>query len=320
MAQPQILSPLLPTKLIHQFPLPTWVENLAIRSNGQILVTLLTTPELYLLDPTTTPPTSTFIHKFPSALALTGIIELGQDIFYICAGSFNVSAYKNEPGSYSVYEVDMRGFKKEGDEVQVKKICDIKESGLLNGMELFSEEATEVLIADSEVGCVWKVNVGTGEYEMVVQVDEMKVPAQGMPMGINGIKIRDGYLYWTNTGRKQFCRIKIDHAGKAIGKTEIVAEDCLGDDFVFDKEGNAWIAQNPLNTVAVVRSNGEMTLVAGKKEELEVCGGTSCQFGKGKDEEHILYVATSGALAEPVNGDKVEGGKVVAVDTSRFYS
>ena len=319
MAQPQLLNPPLTTKLIHQFPLPTWIENLAIRSNGQLLVTLLTTPDLYLIDPTTSPATATLVHKFPDVLALTGIIELGADIFYICTGNFNVSSYQNEAGSYSVWEVDVRDFEKEG-KVDVKKVVDIKGSGLLNGMELLSKEKKEVLIADSEIGCVWKVHVGSGEHEMVIQIDEMKIPAEGFPMGINGIKIRDGYLYWTNTGRKQFCRIKIDGAGKSIGRAEVLAEDCLGDDFVFDKEGNAWIAQNTMNTIAVVRESGGVSLVAGKKEELEVCGGTACQFGRKKGEEHMLYVATTGALAEPINGSIMEGGKVVAVNTSRFYS
>ena len=210
--------------------------------------------------------------------------------------------------------------KYEGAKAEVKKVVDIKGSGLLNGMELLSEEKREVLIADSEVGCVWKVNIDSGEHEMIIQVDEMKIPAFGMPMGINGIKIRDGYLYWTNTGRTQFCRIKIDDAGKAIGKAEVLAEECLGDDFIFDKEGNAWITQNTMNTVAVVKVGGDTVLVAGKKEELEVCGGTSCQFGRKKGEEKILYVATTGALAEPVKGSEMEGGKVVAVDTSGFYS
>jgi len=325
MSPPQTLNPPLPTKLIHQFPLPTWIENLAVRSNGQLLLTLLTTPDLYLLDPSTSPPTSTLVHKFPDVLALTGIIELGKDIFYICTGNFNVAAYKNEQGSYSVWEVDMRKWEEGGEGgVEVKKIVDIKGSGLLNGMELLSEERKEVLIADSEVGCVWKVNVGTGEHDIAIQVDEMKIPAQGMPMGINGIKIRGAYLYWTNTGRTQFCRIKIDDHGRAIGASEVLAEECLGDDFIFDKEGNAWITQNIMNTIAVVKAagegKGETVLVAGKKEELEVCGGTACQFGKKKGEERILYVATTGALAEPVKGTEMEGGKVVAVDTSGFYS
>ena len=214
----------------------------------------------------------------------------------------------------------MRDFDKEG-KAGVKKVVDIKASGLLNGMELLSEEKKEVLIADSEVGCVWKVHVGSGEHEMIIQVDEMKIPAEGMPMGINGIKIRDGCLYWTNTGRKQFCRMGIDSSGKATGKAEVLTEDIIGDDFIFDKEGNAWIATNVDNTIVVVRAaGGEKVLVAGKKEDLEVCGGTSCQFGRKKGEERVLYVATTGALAEPINGSVMEGGKVAAVDTSPFYS
>jgi hypothetical protein len=319
MAQTQTFEPPLSTKLIHQFPLPTWIENLAVRSNGQLLVTLLSTPDLYLIQPTTSPPTATLVHKFPDVLGLTGIIELGNDIFYICAGKFDLAAYKNEAGSYSIWEVDMSKFD-DGGGVNVKKVVDIKGSGLLNGMELLDEGKKEVIIADSEFGGVWKVDVASGKHEMVIQVDEMKIPAQGMPMGINGLKIRDGYLYWTNTGRRQFCRIKVDSDGKAVGGAEVVAEDCLGDDFVFDKEGNAWITQNILNTVVVVNVKGEMALVAGKKEDLEVCGGTACQFGIKKGEEHILYVTTTGALAEPINGTVMEGGKVVAVDTSRFYS
>ena len=213
----------------------------------------------------------------------------------------------------------MHGFDAEK-KAGVKKIADVKSSGLLNGMELLSEVKREVLIADSDVGCVWKVHGGSGECEMIIQVEEMKIPAEGLPMGINGLKIRDGYLYWTNTGRKQFCRIKIDDAGKAAGDAEVLVEDCLGDDFVFDGDGNAWIAQNTMNTIAVVRESGEVTLVAGQKEKLDVSGGTACRFGRKEGEERLIYVTTTGALAEPINGKVTEGGKVVAVDTSRFYS
>jgi hypothetical protein len=163
--------------VIHQFPIPTWIENLAVSSNGQILATLLTTPELYLIDPTTSPPTPTLVYKFLNIAATTGIIEIGHDIFAICTGDFEAATIKNTPGSYSVWEVDMSKFD-ESSEAGVKKVVDIKESGLLNGMTLLSAENKEVLIADSEVGCVWKVNMGSGEYKMVIQVDEMKVPAE----------------------------------------------------------------------------------------------------------------------------------------------
>jgi hypothetical protein len=33
----------------------------------------------------------------------------------------------------------------------------------------------------------------------------------------------------------------------------------------------------------------------------------------------VLYITTTGALAAPVNGTVIEGGKVVAVDTRGFF-
>lgn len=56
---------------IHEFPLPTWVENIAVRQNDQILVDIVTSPEIYLLDPHPN-STATLIHNFTSYLALLG--------------------------------------------------------------------------------------------------------------------------------------------------------------------------------------------------------------------------------------------------------
>src|ERR1700723_2236117 len=72
----------LPTRDMYQFPNETWVENLAVRQNGQILVTVLTAPELYLVDPFHTNSPVTLIHRIPEATSLLGIVELHQDIFY----------------------------------------------------------------------------------------------------------------------------------------------------------------------------------------------------------------------------------------------
>ena len=213
----------------------------------------------------------------------------------------------------------MKTFEKEQKGV-VKKIVDIKGSGLLNGMALLSETTRKVLIADTDLGGVWKINVGSGEHDMAIQIDEMMKPAAGLHMGINGIKIRDGYLYWTNTGRKQCSRIKIDGDSKAAGGAEVLAEDCLADDFCFDEGSNVWITQNVLNTIVVLKESGELVVVAGQEENLDVCGGTACLFGRTKGTEHLLYVTTTGGLAGPIGGTLTEGGKVVAVDTNGFSS
>jgi len=240
------------------------------------------------------------------------------DIFCVAAGNFNLQAFSNEAGSYSIWEVDLRDFNQES-KAAVTHIMKLPDSGLPNGFALLPSANGTFLFADSEVGAVWKVNVRNRTHEIAIQVDEMKAPPPpDMPLGINGIKIRDGYLYWTNTGKKLFCRIMIDDNWKAVRETEIVARDTLVDDFTFDKKGNAWLAQNVLNTVSVVKPDGAVVTAAGKVDQLTVAGGTACQFGRREEDEHVLYMTTTGALAAPIDGTQIEGGKLVAIDTSTF--
>ena len=63
---------------VWQFPNDTWIENLAVRPNGHLLVTMLNTPELYQVDPLD-PGEPALIHKFPRALGLLGIAEVEHD-------------------------------------------------------------------------------------------------------------------------------------------------------------------------------------------------------------------------------------------------
>jgi hypothetical protein len=308
---------------VYQFPKPTWIENLAVRSNGQLLVTLLTTPELYLIDPATSTPT--LIHKFPGVLGLTGIIEVEPDVFYVAGGNFNLSTFNNEAGSYKIWEVNMNHLDSSaGTEAKVKQVAELKGASLPNGFELLSRPDGTILFADSELGAVWKVNVNTGESEIVIQADEMKAaPPPAMTLGINGIKIREGVLFWSNTSKMTICRVKIDGNGKAEGEIEVLEENTIVDDFCFDARGNAWLAMNVMNTVGVVKglgvgkgeNEGSVLIAAGGKEELTVAGGTACHFGRGEGDKHVLYLVTTGGLAAPVDGE-FEGGKVVAIDTS----
>lgn len=262
---------------------------------------------------------------------MTGIVESATTpaIFYVAGGNFNCAAYKNEPGTYLVWEIDLSRLDASGGgEANVREICAIPESGLLNGMCL-APSVGAILIADSEVGCVWRVEVGSGAYEKVLDMEEMKpLKPPGLNIGINGIKVRDGWLYWSNTGKKTFSRVGIDEE-KQVGDVEVLVRDCLVDDFCFDKNGNAWLATNVLNTVAVIRvgeswdvkEEKEVLTVAGAEDELTAAGGTACQFGRktGLDgDEHILYMGTTGGLAAPIKGSEVEGGKLIGTDTRSF--
>lgn len=321
MAESTVLDPELPSKVLHQFPLPTWIENLAVRSNGELLLTILTSPELYLVNPSD-PKEAVLVNKFDEVLALNGIIEVKEDVFYVAGGNYNAATFSNEAGSYFVWEVDMTSFnsKDSNSKAKIKKIVHLTDAGLPNGMELFSKEEGKILIADCDVGLVWKVDVNDGKVEKIIEVDEMKPPTPpALPIGINGLKVRDGYLYWSNTGLQLFCRIKIDAEGKATGPVEILERNILIDDFVLDKKGCAWLTTHGLNTLAVVKpGGGGVITAAGRIDKLTVAGGTACQFGRTSSDSDILYFVTTGGMSAPVNGTEVEGGKVVAIDTAKF--
>lgn len=317
MAQVSVYEPLLPSRTVHQFPIPTWIENLAVRSNGQLLVTLTSTPDLFLVDPADASKT-VLIHRFPEVSGLAGIIEVEHDTFYVAGCNFDLKTFSIEAGSSVLWQIDMTHFDKTSN-AAVKKVMNLTRMGLPNGMELLSKLNRTILAADSEKGAVFKIDIASGKHEIAIAVDDMKNPENPtVPIAVNGIKIRAGYLYWTTTSKALFCRIKIDEDGTAAGDVEILEQGLIGDDFCFDHKGNAWLAQNPLNTVGVIKAQGGTVTVAGKLDQLTLAGGTACQFDRKSGNEHILYVVTTGGLGGPVNGTDVEGGKVTAIDTSKY--
>lgn len=315
MAEHQTLKPGLLCKTVHRFPLPTWIENIAVRSNGDLLLTLLTKPEVYLVKPSD-PSNAVLVHYFDDATALAGIIEVAEDMFYVGGGKFNAKTNQSVSGSFKVWEIDMRDFVA-GTAAPARVLVDLKDVGLPNGFELLSKEAGTILVADSSLGCVWKVNVNEESVEKLIEVDEMKPPPPPvMQMGVNGLAVRDGYLYWSNTTKSLFCRIKIDDNGAPSGAlVEVLESGVVIDDFCFDGFGNAWVAQHMMNTVGVIRAKGGVVTVAGSADQLTVAGGAACQFGRMQEDESVLYVVTTGGLSAPVDGSQVEGGKFVAIET-----
>jgi len=305
-----------PSRDIHQFPNGTWVENLAIRQNGQILVTVLSAPELYQVDPFHTNSPPTLIHRFPGAMGLLGIVELQRDVFYVIAGNLSVVTLSTINGSYSVWKVEMGSGKVLDGTIDppaiVSKVVDIPEGVLLNGMAVLNKSRGLVVIGDAGAGQVFTLDVETGKYSKTID-DPTTKPTPALQLGINGLKVRDGYLYYTSSAQAVFNRIPINGAdGSPAGPAEAVATSIFGDDFSFDPAGNAYIAQNPLNTVSKVTGGGVVSIVAGSLNSTEVAGATATGFGRTPNDRSVLYVTTTGGFLGPVT---MQGGKVVALCT-----
>jgi len=306
----------LSTRDIHQFPNETWVENLAIRQNGQIVVTVLSAPELYQVDPFNTNSPSTLIHRFPEVTGLLGIVELQHDVFYVIAGNWSIHTLQTTNGSYSVSKVDMRFSEVLDGSIHppaiVSKVTDIREGSFLNGMAVLNKAKGLLVVGDGGAGSVFTLNVGTGMYSKTIDDPTMK-PTASLQLGINGVKIHNGYIYYTSSAQQIFCRMLINGAdGTPAGQAEIIAKNVLGDDFCLDPAEDAYVGQDPQNTVAKITPGGVVTIVAGSLNSTVVAGATATEFGRTQEDHTVLYVTTSGGVLGPV---QIEGGKVVAIST-----
>ncbi|KAH8743169.1 hypothetical protein F5883DRAFT_512601 [Diaporthe sp. PMI_573] len=300
-------------RTVFQFANGTWVENIAVRRNGDLLVTLIDRPELYLINPQHGGATRIGDFEDAKALSLMGISEMAPDVFAVIAGNYSISSGMSTPKSYSVWQVD---FNRGGRCDKISEIEGIPEASFLNGMTTLEQRKDSVLISDSTQGVVWRVDAQTGDYEIVLEDETMK-PIPGVPssLGINGIRILGDYVYYVNAFRGLFCRVKIDlSTGAALGPFEVLATNVTGDDLTFSKEGIAYVAENTKNSLVRIGSGGETSLVAGGLNSTLIPGPTSAAFGRRKSDQNTIYVTTSGGQIAPVNGTYTEGGKVMAFD------
>ena len=309
------------------FPNATWVENAAVRSNGQLLVTLLSSPDVYQVDPFRAQPPK-LVQTIPGVTGLLGIAEVEPDVFAVVAGNLSLATVVSTPGahkstycakaatnhdtpagSYSIWKVDVRTSRP-----TASKVTDIPTAQFLNGMIVLDTSGT-VLVADSGAGAVYRVNTRTGENEVVI-TDPLMQPAAGAPfqLGINGINIRNGYLYFTSSTQGLFARIAIRADGTpAAGAAAVVSRTGAVDDFAFARNGAAYIATNLGNTLLEVTPAGNATVVAGNVNSSVLAGATSAHFGRTAADSSVLYVTTDGRFTNAAGNATFLPGKVVAV-------
>ncbi|KAH6648689.1 hypothetical protein BKA67DRAFT_661645 [Truncatella angustata] len=314
-------APALPlsSNTIFQFPSAGyWAENIAVRPNGNLLVTLLgPSPQLWqIAEPYSNAPAATLIYTVPNATGLLGITETAPDTFVLAGQDFTTA------GVAAAWEIAFG----EDDAVKARKIADIPSALVLNGATTVpgcgGAAPSTVLIADSTGGLVFRVDTKTGAVETAVEVPEMAPVADARsPVGVNGIKIRDGYLYFDNSYAAALYRVKITPsgfaaAGAAVETVARIPVESFVDDFTFGADGAVWIASNHGRTVHRVDvQTGGSVVVAGAANQTTFLGDTAAVFGRTKKDSKVLYVTTSGFDA---SNKPIEPGKIVAIDTAGF--
>ncbi|CAG8123022.1 unnamed protein product [Penicillium olsonii] len=284
---------------LYRFPNGTWLENIAVRPNGNLLITDATTSSLWEITPSTDSIRSSprLVHHFDEAKDMGGIAELTPDTYAVIA-------------SNSVWKIDLS---KDRHSPSPVRIADIP-AGFLNGMAAL-DGGNAVVISDSRLGLVWYLNVQSGNYSISHQHETMQANSDlGMLIGVNGLKIMEDYMYYSNSPKQIFCRVRIDtRTSRAMGPYEIISYNTLADDFAIDPRRIGYLASLTNNEIIKVYPDGLHEVVAGAEYSRVLMSATAAAFGRTQSDRHVLYVTTGGETEPPVHDTASLGGKVMAV-------
>ncbi len=278
-------------KLAYQFKNETRIENIAVRPNGNLLLTVVSEPVMYQLKPKSSRPE--FLHQFPNVTSLTGIIETAPDIFIVVGGNWSTATFQATPGSFTIWSIDLNPRTP-----AVKMITTMPEAFALNGMTTLDGSPDIILMSDSALGAVWKLNVVTGEHGIALQSPLFTNSTGRGPLAINGLGTYRSAVYFLNSALKLYGRVPVTPDGSAAGEVQVLARAEKGvtafDDFALDWEGNAWIATHS-NMVTEISVEGRQRNFTSGADVPDMTQPTSIIFGRGsKEEENTLYIVTSG--------------------------
>ncbi|KAL2839106.1 hypothetical protein BJY01DRAFT_257824 [Aspergillus pseudoustus] len=252
----------------------TWIENLSQRGglSWYTRLTRLDSPIVQQVDPSHQHGGPNTIYTFPDENNATGIAELAADKYAVLTvkdinGGTTVSIWTLDASSTPTAH---------------KVIDDVLGSPHLNGLAAISP--TIAFATDSLVGGIVRINLETA-------VADKPLSGDAFGYGINGLKYRAPYLYYTNTIEGVFGRVAVDPVtGAPTGEAEVIAsgEILVGvDDFTLAYWTEAaFVANFYKNTV--VRIDIEQGTAEVVVEDIPA--PTSAAFGTSGG----LYIATSG--------------------------
>ncbi|MCJ1316732.1 hypothetical protein MMC15_002053 [Xylographa vitiligo] len=298
--------------VIWTFENGTWIENLAVRQNGEVLCTSLSKAALYLVNPFE--HVASLVHQFEPTEGLLGISEIENDVFVVASANVSLATSQAYPASAKMWKVDMAAWTLGQPDV-VTLIANLTDVILPDGIATLDNEIGLVLLADAAQGIVWRVDATTGDYSIAIQDALFTTNNTLIPLGVDGIHILNDYLYFTNFGNNAFGRVAISANGSATGPVEIIATMTIPDDFTITDDGTAYLAGD--NSLYRYRQDGAVDILVGGPKSLVLEGCTSAQLGRTRMDKNVIYIGTNGGLLAPVDG-QIHGGQLVAVNVGLF--
>ena len=322
------LSPQLPHRLIHQFPVMTWLQSVYVRSNGDIL-TSTASPDAsvyYVSGVVTGEPVVSLLHRFEGLNVTTAMVEYEPDVYIVIAGQQSTIG-RGINGTFGMWQLDFRPtVQTNPGSPNITELVHFTEGGLCSGFDRLPHAPHILLVSDTTIGGVWRVDLRSRQLDLAIEDIHMRpLPWALTQAGITNVHIRNGYIYFTNSYEATVYRLAITEDGYAAhdGDSEVVKKvrSLFVDNFDFGPRGGdtIWAASHANNQLLAITSDGEDTVVLGTPNEMTLAGPVATMFGRLDNDTDTLYVVTDGGLLTAVNGTTVEGGKIVAVDTRPFF-
>ena len=286
---------------IASFPKHFFLENLAVRADGSILVSVLNHKQLWYVPAPTggQPVTPTPVHTF-DGFAM-GIVETEPDIFYV-----------STVNPTTLQRIDICGWAPDAP-VKPTRILSFDPPAGLNGSCLLAHRV--VLLADSLAGLIWRVDLADDgltatasvwlqHHTMAPEPDSGFTSPIGPQPGINGIRFaaRTNVVYYTSSAQRLFMRVAADPGSHTpLGQPEVLAADITADDFCIDENaGVAYLTTHTDNTIVRVPINAGVdgatsSVVAGDPLNELLVGPSSAAWARGPaDYGRVAYVTTDG--------------------------
>lgn len=280
---------IIPAQTIAEFPINTFLENIAIDRNGEIFVTSFEEGKVYRVA-----VTGEFREFAKIGGDATGI-EFDQQ------GNLLVAGVTNDK-TPAVFQIDRNG--------NAEPLVTLPDAIFLNGMTYLT--SNRYLIADSFKGVIWAVNIIEKTAHLWLQHERLSRSAAEFPPfpAANGLKIYGNTVYVSNTQRQQLIRIPL-HQDLTAGIPELFLTNVNLDDFAFDDQGNLYAATHVYNSVVRITPDGQITTVA--KAAQGMTGNTALAFGRTLGDRTSVYVTTNGGMSlPPATG--VEPAKIVRLE------
>jgi len=279
---------LVPARTVAQFPVATFLENIAVDDQGNIFVTSLEEGKIYKVTPD---GEKSVLAQLDGQVAGLAFDRKGDLLVTGWAGGDTPAVFRVSPAG------------------EVETLATVDGAVFLNGIIHLAGD--RFLIADSYRGAIWEFDESNKSYRVWVEDEALaRSDAQNPFPGVNGLKVFGNALYATNTERQQLLRIPIEQGGSA-GKPQVLCEGINGDDFAIDTTGTLYITTHVYNSVVRVTQDCDVTVLAGGDEG--VTGSTALVFGRDEDDLQAVFVVTNGGMSLPPEGG-VQPAKVVRLE------